>query len=49
VNIIDIVQALTPQIFLTIIKDNFNDFEELKVLTPVREEASGLLQGIIEM
>lgn len=30
-------------------KDHFNDFEELKVITPVREEAASLLIAILEV
>jgi hypothetical protein len=30
-------------------KDHFNDFEELKVITPVREEACSLLVDLIKI
>lgn len=32
---------------MVLVKDQFGDFEELKVLTPVREEASNLLLTLI--
>jgi hypothetical protein len=34
---------------MVMMKDHFNDFEELKVITPVREEAASLLIAIIEV
>lgn len=47
VNPKDVASALLPQVFLVILKDNFNDFEELKVLSPVRDEALKLLVTLI--
>jgi hypothetical protein len=32
---------------ILIVKDNFNDFEELKVITPVRDEALSLLVSFL--
>ena len=43
-----VLRSLLPSIFIVLVKDHFNDFEELKVITPVREEAILLLQSIIE-
>jgi hypothetical protein len=40
---------LIPQVFIVIMKDHFNDFEELKVITPVREEACLLLIDLIKI
>ena len=34
---------------MVMMKDHFNDFEELKVITPVREEAASLLIAILEV
>ena len=34
---------------MAMMKDHFNDFEELKVITPVREEAASLLIAILEV
>jgi hypothetical protein len=31
----EIAKALIPQLFIVMMKDHFNDFEELKVITPV--------------
>ena len=45
----ELVKALLPQVFIVIMKDHFNDFEELKVITPVREEACLLLIDIIKI
>lgn len=34
-----VMQNIFPRLIILIMKDHFSDFEELKVLTPVREEA----------
>ena len=34
------------KLLILMMKDQFNDFEELKVIAPVREEAIDLLQTI---
>jgi hypothetical protein len=33
-------------LFILLLKDEFNDFEELKLLTPVREEALSLFMKL---
>ena len=48
ISMTEIVRAILPQVFIVILKDHFNDFEELKVITPVREEALNLLLILIE-
>jgi hypothetical protein len=48
ISLAEIVRAVLPQVFIVILKDHFNDFEELKVITPVREEALNLLLVLIE-
>lgn len=45
----DIAKALIPQLFIVIMKDHFNDFEDLKVITPVRDEALKLLVDLIQI
>ena len=45
----DIAKALIPQLFIVMMKDHFNDFEELKVITPVRDEALKLLVDLIQI
>jgi hypothetical protein len=35
ISMTEIVRAVLPQVFIVILKDHFNDFEELKVITPV--------------
>ena len=47
ISVTEIVRAILPQVFIVILKDHFNDFEELKVITPVREEAINLLLMLI--
>lgn len=37
---------MIPKLFILIMKDEFSDFEELKFLTPVREEAISLFQEL---
>ncbi len=45
----EIAKALIPQLFIVMMKDHFNDFEELKVITPVRDEALKLLVDLIQI
>lgn len=45
----EIGKALIPQLFIVMMKDHFNDFEELKVITPVRDEALKLLVDLIQI
>lgn len=45
---VDLMRALVPQVFMVMVKDHFNDFEELKVITPVREETANLLITIVQ-
>jgi len=41
-----LVQNLLPRLTLFMLKDNFSDFEELKVMMPAREEGLKLLAEI---
>lgn len=34
------MKGVLPHLFFLLLKDHFNDYEELKVLSPVRDEAS---------
>ena len=43
ISVREIARAFLPQLLIVMVKDNFNDFEELKVITPVRDEALSLL------
>jgi hypothetical protein len=43
----EIAKALVPYQFIVMMKDHFNDFEDLKVITPVRDEALNLLVDLI--
>ena len=43
VDISHIIAAIIPLLTIMILKDQFSDFEELRVLTPAREEAINLL------
>ncbi len=45
----EIAKALIPQLFIVMMQDHFNDFEELKVITPVRDEALKLLVDLIQI
>lgn len=48
VSLDDILKSLIPINLMVLMKDHFNDFEELKVLTPVREVTTLLFVHIIE-
>jgi hypothetical protein len=41
-----LIKNLLPRLLIFILKDNFSDFEGLKVLAPAREEAILLLADI---
>jgi len=41
-----LLQNLLPRLIIFLLKDNFSDFEGLKVLVPAREEAIKLLSEI---
>jgi hypothetical protein len=43
---VSLVKNLLPRLLIFILKDNFSDFEGLKVLAPAREEAINLLSDI---
>lgn len=43
----ELSRAILTYLVIMIIKDNFNDFEELKVITPVRDEALSLFVSLI--
>jgi hypothetical protein len=45
----EIAKALVPYQFIVMMKDHFNDFEDLKVITPVRDEALNLLVDLIQI
>lgn len=42
-------QVILPRLLICMLKDNFSDFEGLKVLAPVREEALKLLSTIMPL
>lgn len=41
--------VILPRLLICMLKDNFSDFEGLKVLAPVREEALKLLSTIMPL
>jgi hypothetical protein len=41
-----LIKNLLPNLVIFMLKDNFSDFEGLKVLAPAREEAMKLLAEI---
>ena len=41
--------VILPRLLICMLKDNFSDFEGLKVLAPVREEALKLLSTIFPL
>ena len=43
---ISLIKNVLPRLVLFILKDNFSDFEGLKVLQPAREEAMKLLAEV---
>ena len=45
----DFSLAILPQLLMVMIKDHFGDFEELKVLAPVREDLSLLLVAMLDI
>jgi hypothetical protein len=47
VSVKELAKALLPYLIILIMKDNFNDFEELKVITPVRDEALSLMVSLM--
>eukprot|EP00347_Sterkiella_histriomuscorum_P015404 403357149 len=49
VKIDNLMTMILPYLFFFMLKDQFNDFEELKVLTPAREEGLKLLTQICEL
>jgi hypothetical protein len=42
-------KVILPRLLICMLKDNFSDFEGLKVLAPVREEALKLLSTIMPL
>lgn len=42
-------KILLPRLLICMLKDNFSDFEGLKVLAPVREEALRLLSTVFPL
>jgi hypothetical protein len=45
----DFSLAILPQLLMVMIKDHFGDFEELKVLAPVREDLALLLVAMLDI
>jgi hypothetical protein len=46
ISMAELIKNLLPNLVIFILKDNFSDFEGLKVLAPAREEAMKLLAEI---